>query len=34
MIKKKKLKKFMTTKPALPKILKEILYTEQEDKCK
>jgi hypothetical protein len=33
MIKKQKLKQFMTTKPVLQKILKGILPTEEEDKC-
>jgi hypothetical protein len=28
-----KLKEFMTTKPALQKILKGIIYIEEEDKC-
>jgi hypothetical protein len=30
---KQKLKKFMNTKPALQKILKGILHTEEEDQC-
>jgi hypothetical protein len=30
---KQKLKQFMTTKPALQKILKQMLHTEEEDTC-
>jgi hypothetical protein len=31
---KEKLKKFMTNKPAWQKVLKEILHTDEKDKCK